>query len=315
MAILTVSDTAAWLQRHEHYAIVTHRRPDGDTLGSAAVLCRGLRQLGKTAHVLENPEITPKYTFLLEGLTKAAPEEGDTLVCVDVAAPGMLPAVFAHLQDQLALRIDHHKNDDSFTENELVDPKCAACGQLVWRVLAQMGAFLDKDIATALYTAISTDTGCFRFANTQPETFRLAGSCAEYCDDLFKLNHTLFETNSLARLKIQGWMAQNARFLRGGTFCVCPIPLEVEKELGVTEDDMENISGFPRTIEGVELAVTLRQENENKVKLSVRCTPQWDASFVCAQLGGGGHRGAAGASVEMTMEQAVDAVVAIIEKL
>ena len=191
MTILSIRDTADFLREHDYFAIVTHRRPDGDTLGSAAVLCRGLRQLGKTAHILENPEVTPKYTFLLEGLTKAAPEETDTLVCVDVASAGMLPACFASLQEHLALRIDHHRSDTSFTENELVDPKCAACGQLVWRLLAQMGALLDKDIATALYTAISTDTGCFRFANTQPETFRLASSCAEYCDDLYKLNHTL----------------------------------------------------------------------------------------------------------------------------
>ena len=315
MGNLTVSNTAALLREHDHFAIVTHRRPDGDTLGSAAVLCRGLRQLGKTAHVLYNPEVTPKYTFLLDGLTKDAPEETDTLVCVDVASPGMLPACFAALQEKILLRIDHHKSDTSFTANELVDPKAAACGQLIWRILAHMGALLDKDIATALYTAISTDTGCFRFANTQPETFRLAASCAEYCDDLFKLNHTLFETNSLARLKIQGWMAQNARFLRSGKFCICAIPLSIEQELGVTEDDMENISGFPRTIDGVELAVTLRQENENKVKLPVRCTPQWDASAVCARLGGGGHRGAAGASVEMTMAEAVETVIGIIEQL
>ena len=315
MASLTINNTAAFLQKQDHFAIVTHRRPDGDTLGSAAVLCRGLRQLGKTAHVLSNPEVTPKYAFLLEGLTKDAPEAGDTLVCVDVASPTMLPDAFIPFRDQIRLRIDHHKSDTPFTEFDLVDPKCAACGQLIWRILAQMGALLDKDIATALYTAISTDTGCFRFANTQPETFRLAGSCAEYCEDLYKLNHTLFETNSLARLKIQGWIAQNARFLREGKFCICAIPPEVEESLGVTEDDMENISGFPRTIEGVELAVTLRQENREKVKMSVRCTPTWDASSVCAQFGGGGHRGAAGASFAGTMEQAVDAVISILEKL
>lgn len=315
MAILTVSNTADFLSKHDRFAIITHRRPDGDTLGSAAVLCRGLRQLGKSAYVLENPEVTPKYRFLLEGLTKDAPAQDDTLVCVDVASPGMLPAAFAPLQERIVLRIDHHKSDTAFTTHELVDAKCAACGQLVWRVLAQMGALLDQDIAKALYTAISTDTGCFRFANTQPETFYLAGACAEYCDALYRLNHTLFETNSLARLKIQGWIAQNARFFRDGKFCICPIPLSVEQQFGVTEDDMENISGFPRTIEGVELAVTLRQEKENKVKLSVRCTPQWDASQICAQLGGGGHRGAAGASVEMSMDQAVSTVIQIIEAL
>lgn len=315
MASLTVTEVAAWLRQHDRFAIVTHRRPDGDTLGSAAVLCRGLRQLGKTAHVLHNPEVTPKYAFLLEGLCKNAPQEGDTLVSVDVASPGMLPAVFADLQDKIALRIDHHRSDTPFGAHDLVDPQCAACGQLIWRILAQMGAFLDEQIATALYTAISTDTGCFRFANTQPETFRLAGSCAEYCRELYRLNHTLFETNSLARLKIQGWMAQNARFLRDGKFCICAIPLSTEQELGVTEDDMENISGFPRTIEGVELAVTLRQESEEKVKLSVRCTPQWDASAICAQLGGGGHRGAAGASVAMSMDEAVNTIISLLEAL
>jgi len=315
MANLTVTEVAGWLAARDRFAIVTHRRPDGDTLGSAAVLCRGLRQLGKTAHVLHNPEITPKYAFLLEGLCKDAPEEGDTLVSVDVASPGMLPAVFADLQDRIGLRIDHHRSDTPFGEHALVDPQCAACGQLIWRILAQLGAFLDEKIAEALYTAISTDTGCFRFANTQPETFRLAGACAEYCRELYRLNHTLFETNSLARLKIQGWMAQNAQFLREGKFCICAIPLSVEKALGVTEDDMENISGFPRTIEGVELAVTLRQENEEMVKLSVRCTPQWDASHICAQLGGGGHRGAAGASVTMTMDEAVNTIVSLLEAL
>ena len=83
-------ECAAFLRENDHYVILTHRRPDGDTLGSAAALCRGLRQLGKTAFVLENPEITPKYTHLLEGLTTDHPENA-TVIAVDVASPGMLP--------------------------------------------------------------------------------------------------------------------------------------------------------------------------------------------------------------------------------
>ena len=315
MAILTIPETAQFLQAHDGFAIVTHRRPDGDTLGSAALLCRGLRQLGKTAHILENREVTPKYSYLVEGLTKAVPAEQDVLVCVDVASPGMLPADFAHLAQRITLRIDHHRNDTPFTSHELVDPPSAACGQIVWQVLQQMGATLDEAMAIALYTAVATDTGCFRYANTQPETYEAAAACARVTGCLRELNHTLFETNSLARLRIQGWMVENALFLRGGKICICAIPLEVEQQFGVTEDDMENISGFPRTIDGVQIAATLRQDSDNRVKISVRCMPEHNASAICAKLGGGGHYGAAGASVTMSMDQAVQTMIGLLEHL
>ena len=315
MAILTISETAEFLSRHDHYTILTHRRPDGDTLGAAALLCRGLRQMGKTADILENPEVTPKYTFLVEGLTKAAPQPGDTLVSVDVASPGMLAKNAADLADRIALRIDHHKNEEPWTEHELVDPISAACGQIVFWVLRQLCVPLDIPMANALYTAVATDTGCFRYANAQAQTYETAAACARVTPYLRELNHGLFETNSLARLRMQGWMVENAQFLHGGKVCICPIPLEVEKRIGVTEDDMENISGFPRSIEGVCIAATLRQENEHKVKISVRVDLDYDAAVICAQLGGGGHRGAAGASLDMSMDEAVKTLIAALPEM
>lgn len=309
MGSLNRTETAKFLQEKDNFAIITHRRPDGDTLGSAVLLCRGLRQLGKTAHVLENPEVTPKYTFLLEGLTKPAAEEKDVLLCVDVASVGMLSQAFLPLQENLQLRIDHHKTAESFTSFELVEPETAACGEIVYGVLQEMGVALDAPMAKALYTAISTDTGCFRYANTTKDTFLAAADCAKVEKDLRSLNYTLFDTVSLQRLRMQGWMTENSQFLADGKVCICPIPLAVEKEIGVTEDDMENISGFPRTILGVEVAATLRQEKEGKVKISVRTTQAVDASAICAKLGGGGHKGAAGASMDTSMDEAVQAVV------
>lgn len=308
MGILNRTETAAFLAQRDNFAILTHRRPDGDTLGCAALLCRGLRQLGKTAFVLENPEVTPKYAYLMEGLTKKEAAENDTLICVDVAAKSMLPQVFSHLAEGLALRIDHHVNDRSFTENELVEPETAACGEVVYGVLQQMGAVLDEEMAKALYTAVSTDTGCFRYGNTTPDTFRAAADCAAVYKNLRKLNQMLFETFSLPRLRMQGWMTENAKFLAGGKICICAIPLEVEQKIGVTEDDMENISGFPRAIAGVVVAATLRQEPD-RVKISVRTDSTVDASEICAKFGGGGHRGAAGASMDCTIEDAVKALI------
>ena len=315
MKILNDREACDFLLAHDRFAILTHRRPDGDTLGSAALLCRGLRQLGKTAHVLENPETTKKYSFLCEGLTKPAAEEGDCVVSVDVASPQMLPACFASFAQGIDLRIDHHRSADSFSEHEIVDPISAACGQIVYKILLEAGVALDEPMAIALYTAIATDTGCFRYSNAQPQTYEVAAACARVTPHLRELNHALFDTVSRARLRMQGWMVENACFLQDGKVCICAIPLEVERRLQVTEDDMENISGFPRTIEGVQLAATLRQETSGKIKLSVRALPEHDASAICAKFGGGGHRGAAGASMDMTMDEAVNALIAAIPTL
>lgn len=312
MGSLNWTETADFLQARDRFAILTHRRPDGDTLGSAALLCRGLRQLGKTAHVLENPEVTKKYTFLCDGLTKPQAEPGDTLISVDVATPGLLPDRFRPLADRIDLRIDHHRNPESFTAYEAIDPISAACGQIVYSILLEMGAQLDEPMALALYTAVATDTGCFRYANAQPQTYEVAAACARATSHLRELNHLLFETVSLARLRLQGWMVENALFLQDGKVCICPIPLEVEQRLSLTEDDMENISGFPRSIEGVQIAATLRQEADGKIKVSVRALPEHDAAAICAKFGGGGHRGAAGATLELSMDEATNAVIAAI---
>lgn len=305
---MTRNECARWLEEHDHYAILTHRRPDGDTAGSAAVLCLGLRQLGKTAHILENPELTAKYLPLHAGLTKPGAEPGDTVVCVDVASPGMLPKAFEHLKDAIALRIDHHYSATSFTQAELVDHTAGACGEILYDVLVEMGARLDKAIAEALYTAVSTDTGCFRFANTTAHTFTVAAACAEAGGDIFAINQAIFETNTFEKLKMQSWITENTRFYAGGTVAVCALPLAVERQIGVTEDDMENISGFPRTIAGVKMAATLRETADGLVKISVRAVPGRDASAVCARFGGGGHKGAAGASVNLPLEEAAKAV-------
>lgn len=308
MTSLTRTDTAKYLLARDHFVIVTHRRPDGDTLGSAALLCRGLQQLGKTAHVLQNPEVTPKYDHLLMGLTKPCTGEDDTVISVDVAAPDMLPSSMAALADRIDLRIDHHRTSATFSPEELVDPAAAACGQIIYDVLTEMGVALDEPMAIALYTAIATDTGCFRFANTQSHTLEVAARCAEQITDLYGLNQQLFGTVSLARLRLQGWLIDNALFLQDGKAVICPLPLDVEKRLGITEDDTENLSGFPRSIAGVLLAATLRQTEQGDIKMSVRAAPGYDAGAICARFGGGGHRGAAGATVHMTMEEAVNAL-------
>ena len=135
-----------------------------------------------------------------------------------------------------------------------------------------------------------------------------AAACAQAGARIYELNMDLFETNTLARLKMQGWIVDHMKLLRGGSMCICAIPRAVEQEMGVTGDDMDNISSFPRTVAGVCLAATLRQSSDGKVKLSVRAIPGYDATRVTVPFGGGGHKGAAGATLPSPLEEAAKAV-------
>ena len=304
MKMLTRSETADFLQKHDNYCILTHRRPDGDTIGSTAALCRILRNLGKTAHILVNSEITPKYAWLHEGLTKETAGEQDTIVTVDMASPNMLPKEYEQFLGRIALRIDHHGSATSFTDCELVDPGMGACGEIIWDLLRELNVPMDPETADALYVATSTDTGCFRFANTTEHTFRTAAACAGAGARVFQLNQVLFETNSLGRLKIQSWIVEHMHIFGDGKLAVVAIPKEVEDAIGVTEDDMDNITAFPRTIEGICMAATLRQAKDGRTKISVRAVPGWDSTVIAAKFGGGGHKGAAGASTDLPILEA-----------
>lgn len=302
---MTRSEAAQWLKDKDHFCILSHTRPDGDTIGSTAALCLGLRQIGKTAHVLENNGASAFLTRCHEGLSKPAPEEGDILVSVDVASATMLPKEWESLVDRIDLRIDHHFSAASFTPLEIVDHTAAACGEIVYDILAELGVVLDRDIAKALYIAVSTDTGCFRYANTEAHTYEVAAACAKTGADLYPITQELFDTNSFAKLKLQSWMVEHTVFLAGGKAAVCAIPKTLEDT--VSKDDLEGLPGFLRSIEGVKISATLR-ETEDGSKMSVRAIPGYDATRVCARFGGGGHTGAAGASVKLPLQEAAKIV-------
>ena len=309
MKELTRIACADWLLARDHFAILTHRKPDGDTIGSAAALCLGLRQKGKTAHVLHNDEVTPLYAPLLEGLTKPQPEEGDVLIAVDVAADSMLPKAYGDLKNCIDLRIDHHGSGREYTPNEHVDPESAACAEIIWELLLDMGVEPDEKMASAVYVGVSTDTGCFRFANTNAHTFDVSADCAAAGADIFEWNRKLFDTNSLAKLRLQAWVVDHFELMADGKIAICALPKSVEEALGVDEDDMNNISGFLRSIEGVCIAALLRDVDENNTKVSIRSVPGYNAAYICETFGGGGHPGAAGASLHMPLNEAVEAVI------
>ena len=310
MKKLTRAEAAEFLVRQDRFSIITHCGPDGDTVGSAAGLCLGLRQLGKTAHVLQNSQFPDKYKYLVEGLLKEDAQEGDTVISVDVAAAKMLSDDSRHLSDRVDLRIDHHATDTPFAALELVDSTAAACSEIVYDLLMLLGVRLDVPMANALFTAVSTDTGCFRYANTTHRTFAVASACAAVSPDLFRITQELFDTVTLGRLRLQNWVVEHMHMLCGGKIVVCGIPADLHRTLELQEEDMGNLSGFLRSIEGVKIAATVKQDEEGHTGISVRAVPGYDAAAVCAKFGGGGHKGAAGASMEnVTLEEALQALI------
>ena len=303
MKNLTRNETGEFLRSHDNFCILTHRRPDGDTLGSAAALCLGLRKLGKNAWVLNPTEPLDHLDWLLADITKDFAEAGDTILAVDVAAPNMLPRDFAELADKCLLRIDHHGSCTPFAPEELVDAESASCAEIIYDLLTLLGVELDEDIADAIYVGVSTDTGCFRYANTNAHAFLTASACAGAGADVAGLNLELFETNSLAKLRLHAWIAEHVKIFGDGELAIVAIPKAVEESIGVTDAELGNLSSYARSIEGVCLAATLRQGKYGETKVSIRAVPGWDAAAVCARLGGGGHPGAGGATTRLSLEE------------
>ncbi len=314
MKALTLNEVAHKLRQGDRYVILTHRRPDGDTIGSAVALCRGLRSLGKAAWILDNPQFTPKFAPFLEGLTIGAVPEDGHILSVDIAAEGLLPFNALDPEHRVELLIDHHGRNSGFAEWGYVDPFAAACGEIILDLLTLMEVEPDPAIGEAIYVAVSTDTGCFRYSNTTANTLMAAATCKSWGADTFPINRAFFMTKRPARLKLDAYLTNTTEFYGEGTVALSMIPDGIRKELELTQDDIDDISGFGRDIEGVEIAVMIRQETEGG-KLSVRTSPNYDASAICARLGGGGHRAAAGATVPGGIEEAKEAILRVLAEM
>ena len=305
--VINLETAVEFLKTRDNFLILTHSHPDGDTLGSAFALKYALEAVGKRANVKCNDTVAKKFDYL----GKVCEDECafDALVAVDVADTKLLGKDFEEkFADRIELCIDHHGSNRMFAERTLLDANAAAACEIVLEVIHALGIKPTKQIADCIYTGISTDTGCFRFSNTTAHTFSVAALCTRAGARIYELNQELFETNTLERLKMQAWIVEHLELLRGGEMAICAIPRVVEEEIGVNEDDMDNISNFPRTVAGVRMAATLRETEDGETKLSVRAVPGCDATVVAVRFGGGGHKGAAGASMKLSLHEAVKAV-------
>ena len=312
---MTYTEAAAWLKDHDRYLILTHKRPDGDTIGCAAALCRGLRGLGKTAHICPGTGETHLFTPYLEGLLAPEGYEPEAVVGVDIAARGLFTkSGQPWLERGIDLAIDHHPSQEFFAKETCLDAGRAACGEIIYDILNELGQ-VNGETAVPLYVAVSTDTGCFQYSNTTADTHRVAAALMDTGIDVFPLNKRHFRTKTWARLQVERLIVERMHRYEDGKVAVAPVSLALMDEAGATEEDMEDIAAFLGQIEGVETSVTIRELEDGACKLSVRTSGGLNATRVCALLGGGGHAAAAGCTVNSTLEQAEAAILDAIQKV
>ena len=311
---MTHQEAARFLSEHDNYLILTHKRPDGDTIGCGVGLCNLLRTMGKTAWLLPSLDATAMFREYLEGME--APEEytPDTVVSVDVATLGLLPPNAQEYVERIDLAIDHHPSQEFFAANTCLEADKAACGEILWEIAQDLGV-MNEAIATPLYVAVSTDTGCFVYANTTPHTHRVAAGLMEQGIDFKRLNKKHFRTKSVARMRLESLLLQGLYLCHENTVAVATLSLDVMEKAGATNDDTEDIAAFVGQLEGLRHSATIRELKPGECKISMRTNADYlDASAVCAHLGGGGHKAAAGCTVMGSVEQAKAAILQAIDQ-
>ena len=311
--ILSARGAAGYLEALDNVLLLTHVRPDGDTIGSAAALCRALRDCGQTAYLLPNPEITA--TYVPYAAPYWAPEgwQAEHIVSVDIADASLLPENAQSYRDRIELAIDHHPSQTFFARNTCLEADSAACGEIVYEIIQHLTA-LTADIALPLYVAVSTDCGGFQYGNTTARTHRIAAALMDVVD-VAAVNKTLFRTKSRVRLAMESRMVADMKLFDHQRVVVMEIPLSLRQEMQATDADIEELSALPALVEGTDCGVTLRELRPGTVKVSVRTGPRVDACALCRILGGGGHHAAAGATVEGTLDEARMAVLAAYRKV
>ena len=291
---LTPQEAAAFLRTHDNFLILTHIRPDGDTLGCAAALCRVLRGLGKTAAVLPNDRTSAGYARYMTGLWAEDGYEPDTVVTVDLSAPSMFTDNAEPYWDRVDLAIDHHIDGGMFSPRRCVYPERAACGEIIYEIAVALGQ-LTPEVALPLYVAVATDTGCFAFSNTTEETHRVAAELMATGIDYRSANKRHFRTKSKRRIAMEGELLSGLDFFNDDHVVFLTISRSMIDRLHLDEDDLDNVAALGSQIEGVDCAITLRQqENGEDWKASVRTTEWLNAAELCKVFAGGGHAEAAG---------------------
>ena len=300
--------------------LTTHVNPDGDGLGSEVGLLRLLKARGVDA-VITNPSPTPdRYQFIFAGLDgvdrsgEAVKElrKADLIVVLDIGDLGRLGSLGETVRERgvPVACVDHHLSGGSLPPGpRYVDAEAAATGELIFEIAQGNGWTLDADAARALYVAIFTDTGGFRFSNTRPRTLRAAAALLETGLDTEQIYLDLYANAPEGRIRLIAETLETLVVEDGGLAWVTVPPGAMERH-DVAADDLDGVVEYPRSIQGVRLALLFREIAGGRIKVSFRSVGDVDVAALAKPFGGGGHAKAAGASLSGSLAEVQATVLA-----
>lgn len=302
---IDVKQCARILAQQDNILILTHAHPDGDTLGCGFALCRALLKMGKICAVINADKIPEKYDYLYEDIAPVKFKE-DYVVAVDVATTNLLGDLDGKYRIDMC--IDHHSTNTEYADMLLLEDVPAAC-QIIFKVIKELEVEIDEKTASCIYTGLSTDTGCFRYASTTADTYRAAAELIELGADNGKINRIMFETKTKTYARLERLALDSMRFYDNERVAVITITQEMYKLTGSNEQETEAIAPLTRQIEGVEVGITIREKSDGTCKASIRTFESVNASELAKAFGGGGHSQAAACRFDCGVKEAREMLV------
>lgn len=284
--------------------LLVHESPDGDAIGSIIALYRALKKMRKNVEAFIE-KIPSNCEFLISSIGEEIKvfEDMDenrkydlciALDCGDADRMGKAKVLFENANNTIC--IDHHYTNVGYANLNYIEGEAAATGEILYDMLSKMD-IIDKEIAMALYAAVSSDTGNFRHNNTQKHTFDIAGSLVEYGIDVSKISYHLFSETSLNRMRFMGNLLQNVEVELDGKVGILIAKKEDIERFNVNDSELEGMVDFARDIKGTEVGIFIKPHNE-MYKVSLRSNGNVDISEVAGKFNGGGHKFAAGCRFE-----------------
>ena len=305
---IDLRETANILEKSDNILLLCHAHPDGDTLGSATALAHALSAKGKKIRVECSDPIPKDFGFMFEGLENTESEPA-LIAAIDVADIKLLGRESeGKYQGRIDLCIDHHGSNMMYADNVCLEPESASTAEMMYLLLNEIGAEITPQIASCLFTGVTTDTGCMRFSNTTARTFEIAAELAKKGADTYNIIQTFFETKTKTFAALERLALDSMRFYFSDRCAVICVTQDMYKRSGSDESEVDRLSNLPRQIEGVLVGVTMRELKDGNFKASVRTHGDIDASAICKRLGGGGHMGAAGCTLYGPKQTAINSL-------
>jgi phosphoesterase RecJ-like protein len=307
---MTCARVAEAIRQRHRFVIASHVRPDGDAIGSQLAMAHALRGLGKEVRVVSRDPAPPPL-LVFPGvadieITDWVEDPGDAVIVLesgDLSRTGI-----KGLDRGFVINIDHHMGNTMYGALNWFDVSAAACGEMVYDVIRELGAPLSYEAAVHIYVAILTDTGSFHYSSISPRTFDICRHCVEAGVDPPAVARAIFDSNNLGRLKLFGAVLSRMELDASGQLATLFVDEKLAKACGGTYDDTEGLINLPLTVKEIQAVVFFKESGPEEWRLSLRSKGNIDVNAVAKDFGGGGHRNASGCTVTGPFEQVKDTV-------